>query len=539
MEENQSPQALPQVRDNRVLFGILSMFLFVSILGVFYQTTFSMVSTWLRSETYTHGFLIIPITIWLVWQKRALISSCPLTPNYLALIPLSLAGIAWMLGYLVDVLVVQQLALVSMLIASFLVVMGWRLFKILLFPLMFLFFAVPMGEGLVPALMEYTATVTVTLVKLTGIPVYRDGMFISLPSGNWSVVEACSGVRYLIASVTLGCLFAYINYSSYKKRLIFIVVSMIVPIVANGLRAYMIVMLGHLSGMELAVGVDHLIYGWIFFGLVMLVLFSIGSIWRDPEPQGQESQDKDVLNGLGYGQNFSATRPFEYKHLVASLIVTLMTISLWPAWVYALNQLQYMDSYTEIHIPEGQKNWQAIEEKSWEWTPRITRADREINQFYSSTQNNSETIGLHLAQYLEQKQGAEVVNSENKLFNNKMSQWRVSEKRKKQVKLNDREIEVVSAVVKGPRKSLLVWYWYRVGRHHTANNYIAKLREVEARLIDGRRDASILSLSASIGSGETAEDIAVANELLQGFLTKMMAELEHSLDQSVGKAGDN
>ncbi|MDX2463122.1 MAG: archaeosortase/exosortase family protein, partial [Porticoccus sp.] len=127
MEENQSPQALPQARDNRMLFSILSIFLFVSILGVFYQTTYSMVSTWIRSETYTHGFLIIPITIWLVWQKRALISSCPPTPNYLALIPLSLAGIVWMLGYLVDVLVVQQLALVSMLIAGFLVVMGFRL----------------------------------------------------------------------------------------------------------------------------------------------------------------------------------------------------------------------------------------------------------------------------------------------------------------------------------------------------------------------------------------------------------------------------
>jgi exosortase A len=534
MEENEPTQTMSQIKDNGMLFTTLSVFLFVSILGVFYQTTFAMVSTWIRSETYTHGFLILPITIWLVWQKRTLISSCPLVPSYIALIPLSLAGIIWMLGYLVDVLVVQQLALVAMLVTGFLVVMGLRLFKILLFPLMFLFFAVPMGEGLVPALMEYTATVTFALVKLTGIPVYRDGMFISLPSGNWSVVEACSGVRYLISSVTLGCLFAYINYSSYKKRIIFIVVSMIVPIVANGLRAYMIVMLGHLSGMELAVGVDHLIYGWVFFGLVMLILFSIGSRWRDPDPE-----DKDAVKSVIQDQSFSVKKFPECKNIAVSLIVMLMTISLWPAWVYALNQRQYMESPTEIHIPEGQKNWQVVEEKLWRWTPRIIHADREFSQFYSSTENNIETVGLHLAQYLEQKQGSEVVNSENKLFNNKMSRWRVSEKEKKQVKIHNHEIEVISAVVKGPRKSLLVWYWYRVGRHHTANNYIAKLREVEARLVDGRRDAAILTISTSIGVGDTAEDIAVANKTLQGFLTEMVSGLEYSLDRSVGKAGKN
>jgi hypothetical protein len=57
----------------------------------------------------------------------------------------------------------------------------------------------------------------------------------------------------------------------------------VVPIVANWLRAYMIVMIGHTSGMELATGVDHLIYGWLFFGLVMFIMFWIGSYWREDE----------------------------------------------------------------------------------------------------------------------------------------------------------------------------------------------------------------------------------------------------------------
>ncbi len=100
------------------------------------------------------------------------------------------------------------------------------------------------------------------------------------------MVEGCSGLRYLIASITLGVLYAYLTYRSWKRRLLFSIAAMIVPIFANSGRAYMIVMIAHLSDMKLALGVDHYIYGWVFFGIVMLLLFWIGSFWReDDQPE--------------------------------------------------------------------------------------------------------------------------------------------------------------------------------------------------------------------------------------------------------------
>src|SRR5439155_6497987 len=97
------------------------------------------------------------------------------------------------------------------------------------------------------------------------------------------IVEGCSGVRYLIASFTVGVLFAYLSYHKLWKRLLFAAMSIIVPIIANGFRAYLIVMIAHLSDNKLAHGIDHFIYGWVFFGLVMLLLFWIGSFWRDSD----------------------------------------------------------------------------------------------------------------------------------------------------------------------------------------------------------------------------------------------------------------
>ena len=150
-------------------------------------------------------------------------------------------------------------------------ILGREVAKAIMFPLGFLLLGVPMGEALIPPLMEWTADFTVAALQLSGIPVFREGLLFRDPSGNWSIVEGCSGVRYLIASFTVGVLFAYLSYRRAWKRLLFAAMSIIVPIIANGLRAYLIVMIAHLSNNQLAHGVDHFIYGWVFFGLVMLL----------------------------------------------------------------------------------------------------------------------------------------------------------------------------------------------------------------------------------------------------------------------------
>ena len=99
---------------------------------------------------------------------------------------------------------------------------------------------------------------------------------LSIPRGDFEVAKACSGIRYLIASVSLGTFYAYLTYQSWGRRLLFVSMAIALPILANGLRAYGIVMIAHFTNMKHAVGVDHLIYGWLFFGVLMFVLFWVG-----------------------------------------------------------------------------------------------------------------------------------------------------------------------------------------------------------------------------------------------------------------------
>lgn len=247
----------------------------------YWKTVESMVGIWERSETFAHGFVVLPIALWLIWRQRGRVaadSPCPSRPALWALLPI---GCAWLAGSLAAANALAQLALVALLVFCVPALLGWQVARKLAFPLGFLVFAVPLGEFLIPLLMDWTARFTVLGLRLSGVPVYQDGLEFVIPSGNWSVVEACSGIRYLIASLMAGTLFAYLNFHSLKRRLAFIAVSAVVPIVANWVRAYLIVMIGHLSGNRLATGVDHLIYGWLFFGIVVALIFLIGSRWSD------------------------------------------------------------------------------------------------------------------------------------------------------------------------------------------------------------------------------------------------------------------
>lgn len=264
---------------------LLSLALAWAVLaGLYAETAGAMVAIWNRSETFAHAWVVPPISVWLVWRLRGDLVALVPRPALGWLWGLPLLGLLWLVGELAAAQSATQFAWVGMLVLAVPVLLGTEVARRIAFPLGFLFFAVPFGDFLTPWLIERTADFTVAAVRLSGVPVFREGTQFIIPTGSWSVVQACSGIRYLMASVMVGTLFAYLNYRSSRKRWAFVGVAIVTPLVANWLRAYMIVMLGHLSNNKLATGVDHIIYGWVFFGLIMLLMFMVGARWSDAEP---------------------------------------------------------------------------------------------------------------------------------------------------------------------------------------------------------------------------------------------------------------
>lgn len=379
------------------------------VLVAYRGTGLAMVTIWERSATFTHAFLVPPIVAWLVWRQRDVLRG--LTPRAVpALVPLLvLLAAVWTLGDLADVNSVMQPAFIALLVAGVPTLLGWQVTRALLFPLAFLFFAVPLGEFMTPVLMQYTADFTVATLRASGIPVYREGLQFVIPSGRWSVVEACSGIRYLMASFMVGSLFGYLNYRSQRRRWVFCALSLVVPVVANWMRAYLIVLVGHLSNNEIATGVDHLVYGWLFFGIVITALFFIGARWSEPDAPAA-----DRLRAVGGGGG----RPSAGRLLVVALAAAAAVA--WPAW------LQTPDTtpagLPRLTLPEpAAPMWRSVDEPLTPWRPAILGPRAERAGTYAGPDGR---VSLHLAYFRQQQEGSKAVSSLNALVNPSDHAWR-------------------------------------------------------------------------------------------------------------------
>ena len=147
-------------------------------------------------------------------------------------------------------------------------------------PLLYLFFLVPFGGFLTPALQNFTSHFIARGLDLLGIINYSNANTIEIPEGTFYVAQACAGLRFLIAAVAFGVLYALVIYRSPGRRITFVAVSLVVPVIANGLRALGIVVLGHYLGSARAAATDHILYGWLFFSIVLLLLILLGLPFR-------------------------------------------------------------------------------------------------------------------------------------------------------------------------------------------------------------------------------------------------------------------
>lgn len=248
---------------------------------LFHQEVMAAVHTWMDSTAYNHCFLVVPIAAYLAWDRRDTLRGCVARPMPIAALAAIPIALAWLLAERLGIMEGRQLMVMSFVELLAFAVLGWRLWWMLSGPLLYLYFLVPFGDFLTPRLQDFTTAFVAHGLSLLNIPAYITGYTIEIPQGVFYIAEACAGLRFLIASIAFGALYALLMYRSSWRRAAFIVASLIVPIIANGLRAVGIVSLGYLLGSAKAAATDHILYGWIFFSLVILLLIALGLPFRE------------------------------------------------------------------------------------------------------------------------------------------------------------------------------------------------------------------------------------------------------------------
>lgn len=496
----------------RIALAALAVAL-VWIGGWYASTAAAMVEIWMRSETFAHGFVVAPLSLWLIWRMRHRLAPLAPRPAWIALPFLAAAGFGWLLGEFGAVNALSQTAFVAMLVLAVPAILGLQVTRAILFPLGFLFFSVPLGEFLLPTLMDHTADFTVYALRASGVPVYREGLQLLIPNGHWAIVEACSGVRYLIASLMAGTLFAYINYRAAWRRWAFVGVAIAVPIVANWMRAYLIVMLGYLSDNKLATGIDHLIYGWLFFGFVMLVMFWIGSLWQEKTPARAAGPLETAE------QNVTARAASPARLWCAALAVVVVTV----AWPLVLSSLQRGGDSTVTLNSVDVPGWSATPVDAG-WTPHF-EAPSAVR--HESLHRGDDTVGLYVAYYRGQTTQRKLVSSNNVLVQSNDKVWaRISDGRRDVVIDGVLRSVATEQIRSREGQSIVAWKWYWAGGRLTSSDVLAKALIAWSGLTGQGDDSAAIVIYAPADGGR------LPVQALEAFTREAWPSIVRALDQA-------
>ncbi len=458
----------------------------ISVLLIgYWQTVQSLVWAWDHNGTYQYAFLIFPLSLWVAFSLRDQLRANPPVPSLWGLAAVTVFVFVWYAGHALDINLPQHFALVAMFPALVLACWGWRALWVLTFPLGYLVvFAVPWGDGMVGPLQDITAHFAVRALELTGTPVLLNGREIITPSAVWMVADACSGVKFLVACTALGCLYAYLMYQRWRKRLVFVVLAAVTPIIANGLRVYFTILIGETWGMEYATGTDHMIFGWQFFGTVLVLLLLGGWFFRDPLVVREYLPADDD------------------KPVGARSVVWLAAILLLVAGPVLAAGLAAPTSPGELRLAAPEvAGWMGPQEDGGGWRPIFNGAAGQVRASYQFTADGDVVELFHAVYTGKPRRDHTMITYGNDVYDPAHSEILSSTSRRVDL-ASGRSIVARELRLTGTTGSRLVWYWYCVDSRCTRSPVQTKLLQAWDVLRGRVPQSSVLAFSSSLDHGD-------------------------------------
>jgi exosortase A len=446
----------------------------------------AMAGQWWNSSTFNHVLLVPLILGWLVHQRAGELARIEPESWWPGLIPFGGAVLCWVLGAFSGLTLARELGAVGMLMTSALVLLGPRAGAGLAFPLGYMLFLVPFGEELVAPMQMVTARLTIALVHLSGMAARIDGVFIDTPAGLFQVAEACSGIKFLVAMVAFGALVANVCFRSWWRRAGFMLLSFAVPVLANGVRAWGTVYIAQFVGADRATGIDHVIYGWVFFAVVIALILAMA--W----PFFDRARDDAMIDPEAIDASSRLAALAAWRIRPAAALAGLAAIALaGQAWAMAADSL-LAPVPRQIFLPEV-PGWHRVDYSPQEaWEPRAQGAEHRLLGSYAD--EHGHRVDVFLALYASQEEGKEAGGfGEGALIPDSQWQW--------QSPGPDVEGARSDRLMAAGRVERLAETWYRTGKLTTGSNARLKLANMADRLLLRARPTMMLILSAEERAG--------------------------------------
>jgi exosortase A len=440
---------------------------FGALLALYWSTVATTIATWSK-DPFAHGYLVVPMAVYLTWTRRQALTALSPAPSWWALPWLAALAFVWVLGNITATRIVEQLCLIGMIMALIWALLGGYAARQLMFPVGILFFALPFADRSIPALQDFTASFAVRMLKLINVPVLHQGHVISIPGSSWQVSEACSGINYLVSSLALGFVYAGTTYRFWRHRVGFFVASALVPLIANGLRVFTTILIASYGATAVAAGMEHYLYGMLVFAIITYVLFITCGRWQEPALP---------VDATGVSETPRLPRaPWSSFRTVVAASIAVLLVAVAPLAASSLANPNVASGHVRPLSVTVTGPWRETQNDQLKWAPRFDSPSGQVVKVFEAA---GRSIRLYMVYYNTDQPGSKLAGGGNVLFE---PPWWQYEESWTSMRFAGEPVKVLKTRLRSPSSALLVWSWYVVNGTATGNDYFAKLLLARARL---------------------------------------------------------
>jgi exosortase D (VPLPA-CTERM-specific) len=534
------------------VFLAFSAALVIALLGYLYADSLAFLFRQWGSEDYSHGLFVPLISLFLIWQARFRIAEAGSGNSWWGLAVISAGLFLYWVGEMATLYVLQHVSLWLVIVGLVIASIGIRGARAIAFPLCYLLTSIPLPVFLYASLASYlqlwSSTLGVLCLQLVGVTAFRDGNVIDLGPVQLQVIEACSGIRYLLPLISLALLCAYFFKDRMWKRVVLVFSSIPISIVVNGFRIGMIGVLVEWYGQGAAEGFYHLFEGWVLFmtslGLLILemwMLVRIGTMgdrssfldrftWTNQLPDSSHAVTVQPLRSSSPGTVASAARlasttPSSSSHRLFPSPAYLCSVALLVPVAFASTFMMEREEIAPpramfVDFPMKLDGWRGISLSLEKQYIDALRFDDYVLADYRFA--DGQPVNLYAAYYLSQRKGQSAHSPQSCLPG---GGWEISSFKRLDLPASPgmvRPLHVNRALIQKDNQKQIVLYWFKQRDRIISNEYLVKLFLLWDGLSRGRTDGALVRIASLVGPGET-EDIV--DQRLRRFVSTIEPEL--------------
>jgi exosortase len=397
------------------------------------------------AETYTHGYLLLLLSLWLVIRDRERLALVPIRAEPLSLILLAVMSAAWVWFWRAAIQEVQLLLLPLILYAALRAAFGRRLARAVAFPIGLLYFAMPLWGDINGIVQTLSAKVTGVLLWTTGIPAFMDGDFVRLPGGSIEIARSCSGLHELIVGLALAAIYGKLSGEPWRRRLQWLGLMGALSLIVNWVRIFTVVIAAYETNMGSSLVKHHYWLGWWLFAFVFAAF-----LWWTGRAAPRADEHRHT-----------AAQPSSSAIALGSVPIasTLAVLAAMPATAYAMDLANSRaDMAVTVQWPVAPKGWEGpTGTVASEWQPHFVDSSGESLKRYADPTGDS--IEAFAVAYRVQTQHAKLLGYWNDLLGGP------ARMRQKSLRVVDSTVgrwqEIVGVDSDGSRS--LIWLRYGIG----------------------------------------------------------------------------